>query len=379
MRRTLPALLGFLAIGLAACTHARPATRITLPDGRSRPASKFELQVIREFVRQVEAKTRAESLGACLAAHSPLMELAISGGGSQGAWAAGFLRGWSESGTRPRFGIVTGVSAGAILAVFAFLGPEHDAAMERAYTEVRKRDVMRERPTMFVPFYTAVASSEPLRTRLERLVTPEIISRVADEGDLGRRLYIGTVNLDLGTFRAWDLTAEAGPRTPASYRRCIDVLMASMAVGVLYPPVFIDGAMHGDGGARRHVFAVLPESETPAAEAVSPGSAAPPTTYVLVNVRPAVATRLVPNSIIDIGARNVELLADEALHGSLARIERDARRAGMEFRLATIPAGACMDASAGSMIEFNAATLRCLYDQGVKDGLARAWIERAPD
>ncbi|MFN0131356.1 MAG: patatin-like phospholipase family protein [Phycisphaerales bacterium] len=347
------------AMLVGGCTYSRPATPIRRADGSTRLATAGEMTILRVQERQRDEAELAESLAGCLALRprASLKQLAISGGGSQGAWGAGYLRGWSESGARPEFDIVTGVSTGAILAVFAFLGPEYDGLLERAYTGVRRRDVLRERPTMLVPFYTSVSSSERLRARLERQIGPEVMARVAEEGERGRRLYVGTVNLDLGLFKAWDMTALARPRTEESYQRCIDVLMASMAVGVLYPPVFLDGAMHVDGGTRRYVFAVVPAAD---------GSAGA-TMFVLANARPAVQARYTRNSIIDIGARSVELMSDEAFRGSLARIEMDAERAGMEFRLVLIPEDACTKPGADSIMDFDPEVMRCLYDRGVVD------------
>lgn len=375
------ALVLCAAGALAGCMHSRPLPALRgQVDGR-KMSIRLKPADLREIAASAATSSRAESLAGCLAQRSraTLTELAISGGGSQGAWAAGFLRGWTERGDRPEFDIVTGVSTGAILGVFAFLGPEYDSTLERSYTEVRKRDVMRERPSMLVPLYTSVASSQPLRERLERLVSPQVLARIAEEGARGRRLYIGTVDLDLGMFHTWDLTTLAAPRTPESNRRCIDVLMASTAVGVFYPPVFIEGSMHVDGGTRRHIFAVLPGPSASPASSESGDSGPGPRVYALVNARPQIRPRYVPNSIVDIGTRSVEVMADEALFGCLLRIERDAAAAGMAFRLASIPTNVCEPPEAASILEFDPKLLRCLYDQGAADGRAGTWAATTPD
>ncbi|MGB5701376.1 MAG: hypothetical protein WBM48_01045, partial [Polyangiales bacterium] len=46
----------------------------------------------------------------------PHTYLAVSGGGENGAFAAGLLLGWTAAGDRPEFSVVTGVSAGALVA-----------------------------------------------------------------------------------------------------------------------------------------------------------------------------------------------------------------------------------------------------------------------
>ena len=67
--------------------------------------------------------------------------LAISGGGPRGAFAAGFLNGWTKAGTRPDFIYVTGVSTGALIAPFAFLGPDYDHILEEVYTSISTEDI----------------------------------------------------------------------------------------------------------------------------------------------------------------------------------------------------------------------------------------------
>ena len=73
----------------------------------------------------------------------PSTFLAISGGGDNGAYGAGFLNGWTAAGTRPEFKAVTGVSTGALIAPFAFLGPKYDYVLERVYTTIARRTFSR--------------------------------------------------------------------------------------------------------------------------------------------------------------------------------------------------------------------------------------------
>ncbi len=67
--------------------------------------------------------------------------LAVSGGGSDGAFGAGLLVGWSEAGTRPKFDVVTGISTGALIAPFAFLGSDYDAQLKEVYTTYGQKDI----------------------------------------------------------------------------------------------------------------------------------------------------------------------------------------------------------------------------------------------
>src|SRR5262245_56527780 len=139
----------------------------------------------------------------------PRHVLALSSGGLYGAYSSGFLAGWSDTGTRPEFDVVTGVSTGALIAPLAFLGPEFDDRMQQLYTGVRAEDVFQIRAWVTIPFKDAVASSAPLRKLIESQVTPEMLDRVAAEHRKGRRLYIGTTNLDTRRLVIWDMGAIA--------------------------------------------------------------------------------------------------------------------------------------------------------------------------
>lgn len=60
--------------------------------------------------------------------------LALSGGGADGAFGAGILNGWTTTGRRPEFTVVSGASTGALMAPFAFLGPAYDDVIKDIYT-----------------------------------------------------------------------------------------------------------------------------------------------------------------------------------------------------------------------------------------------------
>ena len=73
--------------------------------------------------------------------------LAISGGGSDGAYGAGVLTGWTQSGTRPEFAVVTGASIGALIAPFAFLGSRYDEDVHKNFTTIGAADIFEDRVT----------------------------------------------------------------------------------------------------------------------------------------------------------------------------------------------------------------------------------------
>ena len=190
-------------------------------------------------------------------------ELVLTGGGAYGAYPAGVLCGWSQTGTRPEFDVVTGISTGGILACFAFLGPSFDPVLQHSYTTVRSEDLYRIRRFPFSLLCESIADNTPLARLIEKEVTDERIQLVAAEYAKGRRLYIGTSDLDTRRPVIWDMGAIAARGDRDLFRR---VLLASAAIPGFFPPVRIpvtvDGVRHVerhvDGGTSSSMFFVLP-------------------------------------------------------------------------------------------------------------------------
>lgn len=212
-------------------------------------------------IREVEAEFYRRTAANAPAAR-PYQFLALSGGGMYGAYGVGVLTGWTESGTRPEFDAVTGISTGALMATFAFLGPQYDATLYEAMVGVERDDILgiRFRPGMVVT--ESVFHNRPIRRMLERYVTADILAQVAAAHAAGRRLYVGTTNLDSRKLIIWDMGAIASRGTPESLELYRTILLASASVPVAFPPVRIpvevDGRcyeeLHVDGGASDEVI-----------------------------------------------------------------------------------------------------------------------------
>jgi len=188
--------------------------------------------------------------------------LALSGGGQDGAYGAGVLAGWTASGTRPDCTVVTGVSTGALIAPYAFLGPRYDQALKHVYTTIRAADVFEIAGTQ-----DSLYSTWPLRDTIARQVAPELLLAVAAEHRRGRRLFVLTTNIDAARPVLWSMgaiAAHGGPEALALFQK---VLLASASIPGLFPPVTIDVVgqgrqfreMHVDGGASAYVF-VAPQA-----------------------------------------------------------------------------------------------------------------------
>jgi hypothetical protein len=187
--------------------------------------------------------------------------LCLSGGGSYGAYTAGVLCGWTKTGTRPSFDVVTGISTGALIAPFAFLGSELDPEVRRLYTQSTTRDLYVLRPVRGL-FREALADNTPLANQLDEIVTVEMMNSIALAHAQGRRLYIGTTELEGRRFVIWDIGAIACRGRPEDLKLIKQVLLGSSAIPGFFPPakiaVSINGEclveLHGDGGASQAIF-----------------------------------------------------------------------------------------------------------------------------
>jgi predicted patatin/cPLA2 family phospholipase len=188
--------------------------------------------------------------------------LALSGGGSRGAFGAGLLTGWSKQGTRPQFKVVTGVSTGALMATHVFLGPNYDAELERFYTTTTDKAIFSGPSYLAALFGVAVMDTAPLKRTLAEQLQDSVIDEVAAEHRKGRRLYVGTTDLDGNRLVVWDMGAIAASGRPDRYGRYREVLLASASIPIAFPPVYfpvdVGGRrywqMHVDGGASANVF-----------------------------------------------------------------------------------------------------------------------------
>jgi predicted acylesterase/phospholipase RssA len=191
---------------------------------------------------------------------------AISGGGQDGAYGAGMLCGWTDRGDRPHFRIVTGVSAGALIAPFVFAGSEYDSVLREIFTSVHTKDIARSRNLLSALTGEALYDSDPLRDMLKKHVNQAMLAKVAAEYRKGRNLFVATTNLDAQRPVIWALgkiAASGHPDAPQLFR---EVMLASASIPGIFPPVYVETQvgdktyeeMHVDGGATSQVFLYPP-------------------------------------------------------------------------------------------------------------------------
>jgi hypothetical protein len=297
----------------------------------------FEQSVIESF-RQVRA---------AYGDHPPRDILALSGGGADGAFGAGILCGWTDAGDRPTFRLVTGVSAGAIIATFAFLGPDYDQQLKTLATTVSTKDVFRWKLLTTALGSDSLASTEPLVRLIERYYDQPLLDAVAAQHARGRRLYVGTTDLDAQRPVVWDMGAIASVRSPAALTLFRQVILASGAIPAYFPPVYIPveargrpyDEMHVDGGTVEQILlygdAVSPRSVPPSVRA--PPHETPPEVYIIRNAKVSPEPQPVEPRLLPIAGRSIATLTKYQAIGDLYRIYWVTRRDGLDFNLAYVP------------------------------------------
>ena len=270
--------------------------------------------------------------------------LAISGGGANGAFGAGLLAGWTETGTRPEFSMVTGISTGALSAPFAFLGPDYDDELKAVYTTTSTAQIARKRNLIAAAFADSMVDTAPLREMLKSYIDTDVIEAIAREHVRGRRLYIGTVNLDASRSVIWSIGAIAASDYPRKEELIHEVLQASASIPVAFPPVVIpveaDGRtfdeMHVDGGTGAQVF-VYPAAANWKEVIGKLKVRGAPRVYVIRNAFLDPDYRGVKRGILPIGIRTIDSLIRTQGIGDLYQIHSLCARDGNAFNLAYIP------------------------------------------
>ena len=305
----------------------------------------------------------------------PLEVLMLSGGGSNGAFGAGVLYGWGESGRRPTFDIVTGISTGALQATFAHLGTKaDDEALKEIFTTITSEDVYREGGVMRVlSGGNSLMDSAPLAQLIAKYITEDILSRVAAKWDEGRVLAIGTVNLDTNQLWIWNmgrLAKETGPGALDLYRK---VVLAAASPPVAFPPVEIHGHLMADGATRDNLFVVgqMGPSTRFSDEAGRKGNV-----YVIHNGRPNATTGAIPADLQSILGRSLAIMMDAQMAQTLIRAYAVTTIHGYQFNMIRIPDD---EPVSTDILNFDPETMSRLFKAGHRLGLEpEPWIHRPP-
>ena len=296
--------------------------------------------------------------------------LLLSGGGSDGAFGAGVLVGWTESGSRPKFDIVTGVSTGALMATLAFLGPQHDPDLRRLYTEVTTKQVLKTRGLLGLLSGSYFAST-PLEKMIETTVDDRMLDEVAAEWRAGRRLYVATTDLDRGVTVTWDMGRIAASRSPYRAQLYRNELAASAAIPGVFRPSYLPGptapVMHVDGGVKTAVlfrsYMIDPSGE-------------PQHVWTIVNGQIRWETDGGPAkaNVDTVLPRTIQEMLRTITWRSVYRVYVVARTGAADFRLAYVPD----DVAETNPIQFVPAEMARLFEAGRRIGLAGSWHTEPP-
>ena len=274
--------------------------------------------------------------------------LVLSGGGSNGAFGAGYLNGWTETGNRPIFKLVTGISTGALIAPYAFLGPDYDAKLKEVFTTVTNKDIYKFRSPFTVLKKDSLARTDRLALKLEEAIDDQMLRAIAAEHRRGRRLYVGTTNLDAQRLVVWNMGAIAASGDSGSIDLFRKVLLASASIPVAFPPVYIgvevDGQrfdeMHVDGGVIAEFFlwgAMVDITDAQRELQVDSNQRPPTSIYIIRNSQIDAAPEQVEPKLIDIASRSMISVLKAVAMGDLIRIWALAERDGVDFNYVGIP------------------------------------------
>jgi len=293
--------------------------------------------------------------------------LSLSGGGENGAFGAGILIGWTASGSRPEFDIVTGISTGALQAPFAFLGPAYDSSLA-VYSTITAKDIFKKRPFgTILQQRDAVADFTPLENLIEGLFGEAELREVARQHARGRLLIIGTTLLDAQLLVFWNMGAIASSGHPDALNLFRKVMIASASIPVAVPPVYIDveaegktyDEMHVDGGVMTQVFGIkfLKYSADAWRKA---GYTVNGRVYIIRNARLDPEWREVDPKLVSIGGRSTSTMIKSQGIGDLYRAYVDANDANFDFNYIDIPS----DFKQLSEEPFDPKYMKALYDFG---------------
>ena len=317
-------------------------------------------------------RARAAAQRAQTGSTGRLEMLAISSGADKGAFTAGYLGGWSEAGTRPEFDIVSGVSTGALIAPFAFLGEEYDSRLEELYTGINARMIYRMRSVQGLLGGPALATTEPLAELIERYADTSVIDRVAQEHALGRRLLVMTANLDAQRGVVWDMGAIASSDSAERYALFRKVLLASASIPGFFPPGLIEvtsgqqrfSELHVDGGVVSSILVIPPAV---AFEDQANGTKVDARLTVIYNGALGAVHKVVKPDAFSIMERALFTAIKQADQGEILILKQYAQETGLVLDIESIGP----EAEQGDQDLFDQDFMNRLYRRGRERGLAR--------
>ncbi|MET0338515.1 MAG: patatin-like phospholipase family protein [Caulobacter sp.] len=312
----------------------------------------------------------------------PFDILAVSGGAAGGAFGAGILVGLSRAGRRPNFAIVTGVSTGALIAPFAFLGSEWDERLTEAYTGGHAARLLSRKA---IPGLGGLMRADALDSLIAPFVDEDLLLAVARAHAEGRRLFVATTDLDRQQACIWDMGAIASRAQPGDSAVALklfrDILAASASLPGLFPPRMIATCangeefeeMHVDGGVAAPLF-ILPEAllrDRSISRRFRGGRV-----RVIVNTVLDPAPRTTSANLPSILLRSFDTMLRFSYRQAISVAATFCAGAGVPLEIASIP----YDPNHGSMVKFDTESMRRMFDAAVESVVdSKAWVAATPE
>jgi predicted acylesterase/phospholipase RssA len=309
--------------------------------------------------------------------------LAISGGADDGAFGAGLLVGWSAQGSRPEFDLVTGISAGALIAPFAFLGRDHDRELAGLFTSYGADQIYQANVLSGLFGGNALADSAPLARLIEQYVDGRFLRSIAAERAKGRFLLVGTTNLDAQRPVYWDMGKIAQKGNTQALDLFRRVLLASASIPGVFPPVLVEvqagghlyQEMHVDGGTTREVFFTIADFRFDEIDQAI-GRKIARRLWIIRNGKIDPEYKAMPEATLAIAQRSLETLTKSRGIGDLVRMYARAKSDHIDYNLAAIPS----DFNAPHPNPFDRAYMQALYERGLAMGRAGyPWAKAPPE
>jgi len=296
--------------------------------------------------------------------------LSLSGGGSFGAFSAGIVCGWTAKGDRPNFDVVTGISTGALIAPFAFLGPAYDEQLKMFYTTLTDKDLYKMKPLRGL-FREALADNTPLADRMDEVLTQQVITEITLEHQKGRRLYIGTTAAESKQFVVWDIGAIA------SRGRCEDrelikqILLGSSAIPGVFPPqhiaVDVDGKCvterHIDGGVSQALFIFPPYVPVEHRSKNQNADLAGTNLYLVVAGKLYADLEKIKPMALNLVGKEISAMIYAQTRGDLQRMYTMSMLTGMNYYMTSIPPEYPAPTSG---MAFNVPALTGMFNEGYR-------------
>ncbi len=309
--------------------------------------------------------------------------LTLSGGGENGAFGAGILKAWSDSGSRPEFLAVTGISTGAIISVFAFLGTDYDDQLTSFYTSTDAKDLYVKKGFLAAITSLSLFDTSQFESKVRDTINPELLSRTAEAYEQGRILLIGTTNLDVQRMAIWDMGYIASLETPEAEKLFEDIVLASASIPGMFPAVPVNveyegeqyQEIHVDGGVVRQVF-LLPDEIS-----ITPELLTYPerdrNLFVIRNGEFKASYKQTELKLLSITGRSISTLLKYQGRGDVMRLYNKAHEANMNFNMAYIDDD--FEREDLSSDSFEKEYMQALFDYGyTKFQLGNLWKAKPP-